>query len=99
MDALQQTLRQRLIEETHALEAKGGPGMLTAGHLCYQCYDPGPSIRFAAEFDDAPRMETYYPAWAVVSALDYSDLRTLQEDWHEALGQRVAFPIYFHLTQ
>src|SRR5262245_6584004 len=95
MDELAQTLKQRLIEETAALEAAGGTGMITTTHLRYMCYDAGRGRIFADAFPDAPRAETYYPAAAVIAALGYSSLRTLFEDWHEALGQRVALPIYF----
>lgn len=42
--------------------------------------------------------ETYYPLAAVLAAIGYESLHTLQEDWNEGLGKRGPLPIYLHYT-
>lgn len=57
-------------------------------------YEPIEAWRY-----ESPRAgETYYPVAAVLAALSYPDLRTLQDDWSEALSQPGPLPLYLHPT-
>jgi hypothetical protein len=93
---LQEELKQRLREHTQQLVARGGPSFLVGRYSpLYQTSRDriygGPSL--------LPRgRETYYPLAAVLAALPYSSLDTLQEDWNEALGMEGPLPIYLHET-
>jgi hypothetical protein len=95
---VQEALQQQLIEETQQLVARGGPAaLMTAGKFLLH-YAPIESWRFEAAMASSPQSETYYPVAAVLAALAYPDLRTLQEDWNETLGQQGPLPLYLHAT-
>jgi hypothetical protein len=57
-------------------------------------YEPEESVLYGEYRASRPQQETYYPLSAVLAALSYSSLHTLQEDWNEALGQRGPLPLY-----
>jgi hypothetical protein len=94
MDDVQQHLKQQLIERTQQLVARGGPAALTTAGRILLHYAPTEAWSY-----EPPRAaETFYPVAAVLVALAYPDLRTLQEDWNEALGQQGPLPLYLHPT-
>jgi hypothetical protein len=98
MDAIQEALRQKLVEETEALIADGGPAALSTTGRFILHYDPTESWLYEDILGSCPKAEVYYPLAAVLAALEYPDLYTLQEDWNETLGQQGPLPIYLHPT-
>jgi len=78
--------------------ARGGPAALPIAGRCRLHYEPTEAWRYAWSIESPGNSETYYPLAAVLAALAYPDLHTLQQDWNEALGQRGALPLYLHPT-
>jgi|RhiMethySRZTD1v2_1073278.scaffolds.fasta_scaffold1300178_2 hypothetical protein len=93
-DDIQEALKRKLIEHTQQLVARGGPAAFTTAGRVLPHYEPTEVWSY-----EAPHAgETYYPVAAALAALKYPDLRTLQEDWNEALGQQGPLPLYLHPT-
>jgi hypothetical protein len=94
MDEIQMALKQKLTMHTQQLAAAGGPGAVQYLGRMILHYEPTEAWRY-----EQPRAgETYYPLAAVLAVLPYPNLRTLQEDWNEALGQDGPLPLYLHPT-
>ena len=91
--AARKVLVQKLVEQTRQLVERGGPAALRIDGWLLLHYEP------EARGCKLPRTgETYYPLAAVIAALAYPCLNTLQEDWNEALGQPGPLPVYLHPT-
>jgi hypothetical protein len=98
MDDIQEVLKRKLIEHTQQVVARGGPAALTTAGRAILHYEPTESWFYEDLMECCQQGETYYPVAAVLAALAYLDLRTLQQDWNEALGQRGPLPLYLHPT-
>lgn len=98
MDDVQASLKQKLVEHTQQLVARGGPAALTIEGRFLLHYEPDESWRYETSRKRSQAWETYYPLAAVLTALPYPCLYTLQDDWNEALGQRGPLPLYLHPT-
>jgi hypothetical protein len=94
MPNIQAILRQQLIDETARLVARGGPGAMTWAGQVLLPYEPMED----PWYEPPGEGETFYPLAAVLAALPYRSLRTLQQDWNEALGRPGPLPVYLHET-
>ena len=94
MDDIQRALKQKLVEHTQQLVARGGPAAVRTTGSLRLYYEPVEWWRY-----EPPRAgETFWPLAAVLTALEYSSLHTLQEDWNEALGHPGPLPMYLYPT-
>jgi len=94
MSNVKEVIKQKLVEHTQQLVERGGPAALPIVGWLRLHYEPD-----EAQGYKSPRTgETYYPLAAVIAALAYSSLHTLQEDWNKALGQPGPLPVYLHPT-
>jgi len=96
MSDIQEDLKQQLVEQAQQLEARGGPSALTTAARVVLHYEPVESWFYEGMMASRQQGETYYPLTAVLAALEYSDLHTLQEDWNEVLSQKGPLPLYLH---
>ncbi len=98
MSDIQEDLKQQLLEQTERVVARGGPAAVRAAGRFILHYEPLEAWRYEAARVQPREYETYYPLAAVMAALGYSCLPTLQQDWNEALGQPGPLPLYLHPT-
>jgi hypothetical protein len=98
MDALQEALKQKLVEEAEVLVAHGGPAALTVTGRVGLYYEPDESWFYEDFLECGQQEETYYPLMAVLATLGYPDPSMLQDDWNEVLGKQGPLPLYLHRT-